>query len=324
MSGKRAWYLCPIQKQHKYDSMETKMIGKKIAEARKKLHLSQADLADQLFISSQAVGKWERGESVPDILTMNRLAIILGVDLNYFSTDFSSLVEDKAKMQVLPEPTGAFTSPERALLTNFNGSNLSGADFAAVTAHKSKFNGSALRGASFAAADLSGSLFKGSDLREINFDGTNLTNCTFTANDLTGASFNKTILAGASFSSSAMNGAKFNDVEFTNVKLVKTELSKTIFENCVFKGVDLKYVDLHGLNLDGQTFIDVSFDRVALNETTFNGATFRNVSFRPAFALTNKYYRAIQTIRFDGAQMDKLTYAALKGIGADLSKVTAV
>jgi hypothetical protein len=37
------------------------------------------------------------------------------------------------------------------------------------------------------------------------------------------------------------------------------------------------------------------------------------VSFTPPFSLTNKYYRAIKAICFDGATMDKLTYAALKG-----------
>ncbi|MDD2688059.1 MAG: helix-turn-helix transcriptional regulator [Bacteroidales bacterium] len=67
--------------------LDTKKIGNKIAEARKKLTISQAQLAQKLFISPQAVGKWERGESMPDIITLNRLAEILGVDLNYFSED---------------------------------------------------------------------------------------------------------------------------------------------------------------------------------------------------------------------------------------------
>jgi len=61
------------------------MIGNKIVEARKKINISQAQLAQRLFISSQAVGKWERRESMPDIITFNRLSEILGVDLNYFS-----------------------------------------------------------------------------------------------------------------------------------------------------------------------------------------------------------------------------------------------
>ena len=66
-----------------------KLIGNKIAEARKKVNISQAQLAQRLFISSQAVGKWERGESMPDIITFNRLAEILGVDLNYFQKAYS-------------------------------------------------------------------------------------------------------------------------------------------------------------------------------------------------------------------------------------------
>ncbi|MBK6964789.1 MAG: helix-turn-helix transcriptional regulator [Bacteroidales bacterium] len=38
------------------------------------MNVSQAQLAGHLFISPQAIGKWERGESMPDIITLNRLA----------------------------------------------------------------------------------------------------------------------------------------------------------------------------------------------------------------------------------------------------------
>ncbi|MBM6753145.1 helix-turn-helix transcriptional regulator, partial [Mediterraneibacter glycyrrhizinilyticus] len=72
------------------------MIGERITEARKKKSVSQAGLAELLFISPQAVGKWERGESMPDIITLNRLAEILEVDLNYFSENFpSGIIEAK-------------------------------------------------------------------------------------------------------------------------------------------------------------------------------------------------------------------------------------
>jgi uncharacterized protein YjbI with pentapeptide repeats len=86
--------------------------------------------------------------------------------------------------------------------------------------------------------------------------------------------------------------------------------------------VDFKYCDLSGQRFDGQTFIGVKFDKSALTEASFRGATLKNVSFQAFFSLTNKYYRSIKTICFDDAVMDKLTYAALKGMGADLSKVT--
>jgi len=54
-------------------------------------------------------------------------------------------------------------------------------------------------------------------------------------------------------------------------------------------------------------------------------ATLRNVSIVPPFSVTNKSYLAVKTICFDGATMDKLTYAALKGLRViDLSKVTVI
>ena len=333
--------------------LTTKMIGNKIAEARKKINISQAQLAQSLFISSQAVGKWERGESMPDIITLNRLTEILGVDLNYFSEIFQSTYDNTA---IQMTDSGDFEQPvqadvnfshssKRQLLTNFSGSNLQESDFAGVTALKGKFDGSALHGsdfsgaeltgssfkasdvreADFSGADLTGSSFKVSDVRETNFDGANLTDCRFYALDLTDASFNKTILVRTEFSTVGLNGARFIDITFTDVKLIVSDLRKTIFERCIFDGVDFKHSDLRGLCLDGQTFTGVRFDGTALNEVSFRGATLKNVSFRSPYALTNKYYRALKTISFDGAMMDKLTYAVLKGmVEVDLSKVTVI
>jgi uncharacterized protein YjbI with pentapeptide repeats len=302
--------------------MDTKTIGSKIARARREKNMSQAQLAQLLFISPQAVGKWERGESIPDIITLNRLAEISGVDLNYFSGNFPS-VENSAQ-QTEHGANGHSTIHERQLLTNFSGSNLPESDFAGVTAHNRKFNGSALRNCNFAGADLTGGLFSGSDVREANFDGANLTDCTLSANNLSGTSFNGTILVRTEISASALSGATFINTALTDAKLLKTDLRKTVFENCVFRGVDFKYSDLRGLCLDGNTFIDVKFQKAALNEATFNGAIIKNVSFCPEYALTNKYYKATKTIFFDGAKMDKLTYASLKGLGADLSKVSMI
>lgn len=314
--------------------MDTKIIGGKIAQARKKANMSQAKLAQLLFISPQAVGKWERGESIPDIITFNRLAEILGVDLNYFSENFQSADDGKASgtnaesiddtVETVQEDSATPPSPELQLLTNFSGSNLANSDFAGVTAHKMKFHGSALQGSNFSDADLAGSSFKASNMRDVNFDRANLTDCLLYADDLANVSFNKTTLVRTEFNASGLAGAKFADAKLIGVKLMKTDLRKTVFENCVFDGVDFNYSDLRGVCLDGQTFTDVKFHNAALNNVTLNGATLRNVSFRSTFALTNKYYRAISTISFDGATMDKLTYAALKGLGADLSNVTTI
>jgi len=226
--------------------------------------------------------------------------------------------------QTVLEVANLSRSLEQQVLTNFSASNLPKSDFAGVTAHKAKFETSALRGSDFAGADLTGSSFKSSDLREANFDGANLTDCNFYALDLSGAIFHQSILVRTNFSTSGLAGVKFVGVKLTDVKLTMTDLRKAVFENCIFDGVDFDKSDLRGLCLDGQTFIGVKFDNAALKEVTFRGATLKNVSFRAPYALTNKYYRAISTICFDEAMMDKLTYAVLKGFNADLSKVTFI
>jgi len=226
--------------------------------------------------------------------------------------------------QTVREAAGLSRSLERQLLINFSASNLPNSDFAGVTAHKGKFEASTLRGSDFSGADLTGSSFYSSDVREANFDGANLTDCTLSTNDLTGASFKKTILVRTEFSLSVLTRAKFTDVKLIDAKLNMIDLMKTVFDNCTFNGVDFKSCDLGGLCLDGLTFIGVKFDKAALNGVTFKGATLKNVSFLSPITWSKKYYRAIKSICFDEARMDKLTYAALKGMEADLSKVTVL
>jgi len=311
--------------------MDVKILGSRIANARKAQNMSQAQLAGLLFISPQAVGKWERGESIPDFMTINQLADIFAVGLDYFSDsaqgerggDLPKLTDYNgdgtlAGMPRYMEPT---TEPERSLLTDFSGSALAGTDFVGVHAPKRKFLGSDLRNTDFSNADLNGSTFKGSDLSGANFKETDLRDCKFSANNLTNASFDKTILTDTEFYASELTKSNFTEASLINVKIASIDLRKAVFENCSFKGTTFKSCDMSGINLDGQTFIDVMFDRVALTGASFQGATFRNVSFRSTFTLTNRYYKTLQTIRFDGAMMDKLTFASLKGLGIDLSLV---
>lgn len=307
--------------------MDSKVIGEKIAKARKEKNMSQAQLAQQIFISPQAVGKWERGESMPDITTFDRLAEILGVDLNYFSENTPSVAAEipnarKSTSQPVPVMENATGSHDRQVLINLTAADLQGSDFAGVVLHKGKFKASSLRGADFSNADLTGSLFDATDAREANFNGANLTECKFSATELTGASFDKSVLVCTTLNMSGQ-GAKFVDASLVDVKLIKTDLRKTVFQNCTFTGVDFSYCDLRGIDFNGQTFDGVRFDKSALNDVSFRGATLGNVSFTVPFSLTNKSHLALKTIDFDGATMDKLTYLALKGLMAvDLSNVT--
>lgn len=60
------------------DPMKTGMI---ISDARKKLKMTQKDLADKLFVSDKAVSKWERGLCFPDISVLVPLTEILDISL---------------------------------------------------------------------------------------------------------------------------------------------------------------------------------------------------------------------------------------------------
>ncbi len=81
-------------------------IGANIAAYRKRDGLTQANLAEKLNYSDKAVSKWERGESVPDVLTLMQLAEQFGITVNDLVCDPNALPEhsdsklEKAMTQV--------------------------------------------------------------------------------------------------------------------------------------------------------------------------------------------------------------------------------
>ena len=59
--------------------METKDV---IYELRMKKGLSQEELAERVFVTRQAVSRWETGETIPNIDTLKRLSGFFGVSIN--------------------------------------------------------------------------------------------------------------------------------------------------------------------------------------------------------------------------------------------------
>ena len=57
-------------------------IGKQIAFYRKKMNLTQEELADQLGISNQAVSNWETEQNNPDEDVLIKVADIFNVTLD--------------------------------------------------------------------------------------------------------------------------------------------------------------------------------------------------------------------------------------------------
>jgi transcriptional regulator with XRE-family HTH domain len=61
-------------------------IGERIIELRKKLDMSQGDLAKAMNVSRQAVSKWENDLNSPDTIKLIQLADVLDTDVEYLAT----------------------------------------------------------------------------------------------------------------------------------------------------------------------------------------------------------------------------------------------
>lgn len=57
-------------------------LGNSLFHARKKIGLSQEDVAGKLGVSRQTVSKWETGETVPDIRQSKKMAVLYNTTLD--------------------------------------------------------------------------------------------------------------------------------------------------------------------------------------------------------------------------------------------------
>ncbi len=76
-----------------------RIIANNITELRKAAPYTQAELAEKLNYSDKAVSKWERGESIPDVIVLKQIADLFGVTVDYLLEEVHPL---KATMQSMP------------------------------------------------------------------------------------------------------------------------------------------------------------------------------------------------------------------------------
>ena len=65
-----------------------------LVRLRKETQLTQAELAEKINYSDKAVSKWERGESVPDVIVLKSIADLFGVTVDFLITEH----EDKKEV----------------------------------------------------------------------------------------------------------------------------------------------------------------------------------------------------------------------------------
>ncbi|MNK08364.1 transcription factor [compost metagenome] len=292
------------------------MIGSKIAEARRKLNISQAELAEQLFISPQAVGKWERGESLPDLITFSRLAKIMGVDLNYFSEDFGSvdvmvssskdLIENREKLSIAKQKSTFNWDMSRG--------NWVDADFSGLKNLYEKFSSSNMQRCKFIGSDMSGLLLKNNNVEGCDFSSSDFNASHIQNSNVSNNLFQNCSLQEAEFSGSYISGSDFTGTDFTRTIIKSGGMEKSIIANAVWNGTSFNDTQLADMVFDG-TLNDCSFENCAFTRVTFQNAILTNTFFK---------CKSLKRIKFINCQADRITYEFLKNGKADLNGIILI
>lgn len=81
------------------------IFAKRLGELIKAHNLVHEDIAQAIGVTRQGVGKWVNGESVPDVLTVAKLAKFLGVSVDYLAGN-SNIKSADVNIQAICEYTG--------------------------------------------------------------------------------------------------------------------------------------------------------------------------------------------------------------------------
>lgn len=296
--------------------LNSKSIGNKIALARKKLNLSQAELAQQVSISSQAVGKWERGESMPDITTLNRLAEIMGVDLNYFSDSFQSVNTEAGSLEPLNVEASEFpvTNKKKKLSWNMSESNWLNVDFSGLKNLQEKFSSSNIENCKFIGSDLSGLLLRNNNFDACNFSDSKIIGSQIQKSNIANSLFNNCLLNETEFSGSFVYGCNFIEADFSGVVIKSGGFEKNTIANAVWNSTSFIDTHIRDIVFEG-TIEDCCFEKCTFAKVTFQNSKLVNTFFK---------YNDLKRIQFINCQADRMTYELLKNGKANLTGLIVI
>lgn len=295
--------------------METNFTGTRIATARKGKNMSQAQLAQQLFISPQAVGKWERGESIPDIVTVGKLADALGVDLNYFfertaSDAVPNPVELPVERTMAPAPVNERPKPTR----NMSRFTWIDADFSGLKDLHEKFSGSLLKNCKFIDSDLAGVFLENNHVEGCDFRGSKLNGSRFRSSYVANSHFNDCGLKESEFTESVLKGCDLSGADLTDAVVRSSSFQKNTLTNAVLVRTTFHDTDLTDVLFEG-ALEDCTFENCGFSRVTFQNATLHNTFFKS---------QRLKHIRFVSCSADRLTYEFLKNGKADVSGIVVL
>lgn len=296
--------------------LNSKSIGDKIATARKKSNLSQAGLAQQVSISPQAVGKWERGESMPDITTLIRLAEILSVDLNYFSESFQTVDTEMTVPEKSDNNSGELLKTNKKKPGwDMSKLNLTDSDFSGLKNLHEKLNSS----------NIQRCLFVGSEMAGLSLNSNNVGNCDFTASDIGNSHIQNSMLNSNVFKNCSLRGIVFSKSYIEDCDFTEADLTEAEFRNGGFGKNTIVSAKLNGTNFYEMAIQDIVFEGLLedcrFENCSFYGVKFQNATLINTFFKNNKKFKRVQ---FIDCKADKMTFAFLKNNLADLTGITLI
>lgn len=252
---------------------------------------------------------------MPDIITFNRLAEVLGVDLNYFSESFqSSATETPLSDFPAEQPTESPSGGQKKKRSwDMSREKLVDTDFSGLTNLHEKFSYSYVQRCLFLDSDLTKLFLKGNYIDGCDFRGSKISNSRFQRSYLINNRFNDCLLKEADFSESHIESCDFSGVDFTGAAFTSCSFPKNKLVNAVWNHTSFTTT----------AFADVVFEGT-MEDCFFEDCGFEGVKFQHS-TLVNTFFknnRKLKRIEFVDCKVDSLTYAFLKNGKADLSGVT--
>jgi uncharacterized protein YjbI with pentapeptide repeats len=291
-------------------------VGTKITEGRKKKGLSQAQFAELVGVSPQAVSKWERGDSLPDIVMLSSIAGIFGTDLNYFAV--SEAEADETDSAESADSGGARASDDcreddkRSFEMSL--SAWKDADFSGLRNTHGKFNFSNITNCNFTGSDLSNTVLRGNNISGCNFDNAALREVRFSMSVVKQNTFKLSDLKGAK-----VTGSNISRCDFSGADLSKADFKTSILGSCnlsgaVFSETFFKKVAFRDLVFEGE-MNDCSISGCLFKQTEFRGVTFKNCLFKNL---------NLKKAVFTGCKADSFSYSLLAASNADMAGVEKI
>lgn len=284
-----------------YQMTTTPTISKKILNGRKSKALTQSELGGLMSISPQAIGKWERGESLPDIYQLNKLAIIFNVSLDYFVQDS---VSEISHINHIESDTELIVNKDNRILErDLSKGNWEAFHFSQLLGIAPYISKSNFKACHFYKMGFRGVKFQDCNIESCDFNYSNLTDASFSGNNILDSKFNEGILTNSNWYKSNLESCDFTNVDFslTNFELVN-------IENCQLQNTKWEHTKFLKSNLSKIIFTGriefCHFERVSFHKVQFKDAMLINTFF--------KDNKNVKHIIFENCKCDQITYDLLK------------